>query len=141
MIIFHTFRTELPSKNKNKKRRRRKHKIREEGGVRETGKAGGIEGEGWRDRGRKRETEGEAGSRGSLPIRTQTIRSGPHPDDLLSLYHLLTGLSPTTVMLRVKISTYEFGQGHSSVVGLPWARFPLSAPPSFTSSMKRHGDD
>jgi len=91
--------------------------------------------------GRKRETEGEAGSTGSLPIRTQTIRSGPHPDDLLSLYHLLTGLSPTTLTLRVKISTYEFGQGHSSVVGLSWACFPLSAPPSFTSSVKRHGDD
>ena len=36
-------------------------------------------GEEERDRGRGREYAG------SLPIRTQTIRSGPHPDGLLSL--------------------------------------------------------
>lgn len=41
MIIFHTFRTELPSK---KKKERTKQKIREEGGVRKKGKEGGREG-------------------------------------------------------------------------------------------------
>ena len=54
--------------------------------------------------------------------------------------HLVTGLSPITLTLRVKILTNEFGQGHSSVVGLPWARCPLSALPSFKSSVKRRGD-
>lgn len=44
-----------------KKKRRRKHKIREEGGVRvrEKGKAGGIEREGWREGRRERGRGGE----------------------------------------------------------------------------------
>lgn len=63
--------------------------------------------------------------------------------------HIVIGLFPNTVTLRVKTLIYEFGgwdiiqstAGCYLVVGLSWTCLPLSAPPSYRGPMKRHGDD
>ena len=63
----------------------------------------------------------------SFLIRTLILsKLGSHPYDTLNLNYLLKALSPNTVTLGVRASTYQCGRGHNLVHTIIFIIAPLS---------------